>query len=45
MSDYKFILPIYGVIKPTKRVKNPSLNLNWYRNAHHRTSNDANEEV
>ena len=38
---YKFILPIYGVIKPTKKVKNPSLSVNWYRNAHHRESNTA----
>jgi len=41
MSDYNFVLPIYGVIKPTKKSKNPSLNLNWYRNAHYRVSNDA----
>lgn len=41
MSDYKFTLPLYGIAKPNKKVKNPSLSVNWYRNAHHRTSNDA----
>lgn len=41
MSDYEFTLPIYGVIKPSKKAKNPSLTINWYRNAHYRTSNDA----
>ena len=41
MSNYKFILPLYGIAKPTKTSKNPSLSVNWYRNAFHRTSNDA----
>jgi len=41
MSDYFFTLPIYGVIKPTKKVKNPPINLNWYRNAYFGASNDA----
>ena len=33
--SYKFKLPIYGVIKKG------AINVNWYRNAHHRASNDA----
>jgi len=41
MADYKFILPIYGIIKPTRKVKNPALSLNWYRNAHYRANNQA----
>ena len=36
MADYKFTLPSY--IKHGK--KNIPINLNWYRNAHHRESND-----
>ena len=41
MADYKFILPIYGIIKPTRKVKNPALSLNWYRNVHYRGNNQA----
>ena len=41
MADYKFILPIYGIIKPSKKVKNPALSLNWYRNVHYRGNNQA----
>lgn len=39
--SYKFILPIYGVAKPTKTAKNPPINVGWYRNVHYRGSNDA----
>ena len=41
MAEYKFILPIYGIIKPTRKVKNPALSLNWYRNVHYRGNNQA----
>lgn len=41
MSDYKFILPIYGIAKPTKGSKNPALNVNWYRNVFYRDNNIA----
>lgn len=41
MSEYKFTLPIYGIAKPKKGAKSQSLNVNWYRNAYHRCSNDA----
>lgn len=33
--SYKFILPIYGVTKGS------AISVNWYRNAHYRTSNTA----
>lgn len=36
MADYEFTLPCY--IKSGK--KNIAINLNWYRNAHHRLSNN-----
>lgn len=41
MSDHKFTLPIYGIAKPKKGALTQSLNVNWYRNAYHRSSNDA----
>lgn len=33
--SYRFELPLYGVIKKG------AINVNWYRNAHHRESNNA----
>lgn len=41
MSDYKFTLPIYGIVKPTKHNKNCALTFNWAQAAHHRTYNSA----
>ena len=41
MSEYKFILPIYGIAKATKASKNPALNVNWYRNVYYRDNNLA----
>ena len=35
MSDYRFTLPIYGVVKGS------AINVNWYRNAHYQVSNKA----
>lgn len=32
----KFILPIYGIVKPTKNNKNCAITLNWSRAAHYR---------
>ena len=40
-TQYHFELPLYGVAKPTKSSKNPTLSVNWYRNAHYRDSNNA----
>ena len=31
-----FILPIYGIVKPTKNNKNCAITLNWSRAAHYR---------
>lgn len=44
MSDYHFVLPLYGIAKPTKTSKNPALSVNWYRNAYYRDSNNAKKE-
>ena len=41
MADYKFTLPLYGVARPKKGAKTQSISVNWYRNAHHRESNNA----
>tara|TARA_R110000751_G_C13630067_1_gene465726 strand:- start:278 stop:676 length:399 start_codon:yes stop_codon:yes gene_type:complete len=35
MSDYKFTLPIYGVVKPNKNNKNCALTFNWAMAANH----------
>lgn len=35
MADYKFILPIYGVVKPKKNNKNCALTFNWAMAANH----------
>ena len=35
--SYKFILPIYGVIKKTKNNSNCAITFNWSRAAHYRT--------
>lgn len=35
MVNYKFTLPVFGVIKKG------SINVNWYRNAHYQISNKA----
>jgi len=34
--SHKFILPIYGIVKPTKNNKNCAITLNWSRSAHYR---------
>lgn len=42
MSDWEFTLPLTVVMpKKTKKDKKVSINVNWYRNAHHRVSNDV----
>ena len=42
MSDWTFDLPLKVVMpRKTKKDKVIPINLNWYRNAHHRESNDA----
>ena len=39
--SYKFILPIYGVIKKTKNNANCAITFNWSRAAHFRTYGSA----
>ncbi len=42
MSDWEFILPVTVTMpRKTKKDKVIPINLNWYRNAHHRESNDV----
>ena len=41
MSDYEFILPIYGIVKPTKNNKNCALTFNWAQAANSWTYNSA----
>lgn len=41
MSDYKFILPIYGVIKPKKNNKNCAITFNWAQAANNWDYNKA----
>ena len=41
MSDYIFILPIYGAVAPTKHNKNCALTFNWSRGANQWVYNKA----